>query len=75
MTDMLQACAGRIPERAVAADTTILADGARAGVLYVLIEGEVAVFKGDYQLHLISKPGAVFGEISVLLDIPHTATV
>ncbi len=75
MEDMLEACAGRVPERAIPAGTTILGDGERAGVLYVLIEGEVAVLKGDYQLHLISNPGAVFGEISVLLDVPHTATV
>jgi CRP-like cAMP-binding protein len=75
MADMLEVCAARTPERTIATGATILMDGERAGVLYVLIEGEVAVLKGDYQLHLISTPGAVFGEISVLLDAPHTATV
>lgn len=75
MAEMLEACAGRMPERAIPAGTTILADGERAGLLYVLIEGEIEVLKGDYQLHVISTPGAVFGEISVLLDAPHTATV
>jgi CRP/FNR family transcriptional regulator, cyclic AMP receptor protein len=75
MQEFLDACAGRAPERTIPAGTTLLADGERAGVLYVLIDGEVEVLKGDYQLHLISNPGALFGEISVLLDAPHTATV
>ncbi|MGH7341907.1 MAG: cyclic nucleotide-binding domain-containing protein, partial [Candidatus Rokuibacteriota bacterium] len=73
MEDILQVCAGST-ERTIPAGATILADGERAGVLYVLIEGEIEVLKGDYRLHAISKPGAVFGEISVLLDAPHTAT-
>ena len=60
-----------MPERAIPAGTTILSERERAGVLYVLIEGEVAVLKGDYQLHTIANPGAVFGELSVLLDAPH----
>jgi CRP/FNR family transcriptional regulator, cyclic AMP receptor protein len=75
MRDILEACAGKMPERTIAAGTTVLADGERAGVLYILIDGEIEVLKGEYQLHLISKPGAVLGEISVLLDAPHTATV
>jgi CRP-like cAMP-binding protein len=77
VSDILDACAGAgtIPERAIAAGTTLLGEGARAGVLYILIEGEIEVVKGEYQLHVISKPGSVFGEISVLLDTPHTATV
>jgi CRP-like cAMP-binding protein len=75
MQDILDACAGRSPERVIPAGTTILADGERGGILYVLIEGEVEVLKGNYQLHLISNPGAVFGEISVLLDTPPSATV
>ena len=75
MQDFLDACAGRMPERAIPAGTTILAEGERAGVLYVLVEGEVAVLKGDYPLLTITTPGAVFGEISILLGAPHTATV
>jgi hypothetical protein len=33
------------------------------------------VLKGDFQVTTVSEPGAIFGEISVLLDIPHMATV
>jgi CRP-like cAMP-binding protein len=75
MRAVLEACAGKMDERSLPAGTEVLTDGACAGVLYVLIEGEIEVLKGEYQLHVTSTPGAVLGEISVLLDTPHTATV
>ena len=64
-----------LPERSFAAGETLLPENARTGALYILIEGEVEVLKGDFQVYLASDPGATFGEISALLDIPHTATV
>ena len=33
------------------------------------------MLKNDLQIRTVSEPGAIFGEISVLLDIPHSATV
>ena len=62
-------------ERTFAAGEILLPENERTGTLYVLIEGEVEVLKGDLQVYLASDPGATFGEISALLDIPHTATV
>jgi CRP/FNR family transcriptional regulator, cyclic AMP receptor protein len=53
----------------------LLAEGERSGLLYVLIDGEVEILKGDFQIAAVSDPGAIFGEISILLDIPHMATV
>jgi hypothetical protein len=51
----------------------LLEEGSRTGRL-VLVEGRVGVFKGN--LHTtIAQPGAVFGEVSVLLNQPHSATV
>jgi CRP-like cAMP-binding protein len=35
----------------------------------------VEVLKGDVSIRTVSEPGAIFGEISALLDIPHSATV
>lgn len=74
MRDVLHRCAGML-ERTFAAGEVLLHDGDRTGVLFILIEGSVEVLKGDVQVNLVSDPGAVFGEISVLLDAPHTATV
>jgi CRP-like cAMP-binding protein len=64
-----------LPERSFAAGEVLLPENACTGTLYVLIEGEVEVLKGDLQVYLASDPGATFGEISALLEIPHTATV
>ncbi|MEZ5904062.1 MAG: cyclic nucleotide-binding domain-containing protein [Geminicoccaceae bacterium] len=45
------------------------------GRLLVLAEGVVEVFRGAVDIALIDEPGAVFGEMAVLLDQPHTASV
>ena len=52
-----------------------MAEGGTSRVLYVLIDGQVEILKGDYQINIVADPGAIFGEIAVLLDIPHMATV
>ena len=38
-------------------------------------QGSVEILRGDTQVAVVSEPGAVFGEMSVLLQRPHTATV
>ena len=53
----------------------LLKEGETSGKLYFLIEGQVEILKDDYQIDVVSEPGAMFGEISVLLGIPHMATV
>jgi CRP-like cAMP-binding protein len=59
----------------VAAGEAIIKDGDRSGRIYVLIEGAVEIVKGEVQINTVSEPGAIFGEMSVLLDAPHMATV
>jgi CRP-like cAMP-binding protein len=61
--------------RTFAPGAVLLAEGQTSGLLFVLIEGEVEILKGDFQINLVSDPGAIFGEISVLLGIPHMASV
>lgn len=75
MVDILQACQGRLPERTFPAGDVIIAEGTRAGALFILAEGAVEVVKGEFAINTFSDPGAVFGEISILLDTTHTATV
>src|SRR6266850_2083854 len=64
-----------LPEKTLGPGETMLGEGKKEGILYILIEGEVEVLKGDFQINTVSEPGAIFGEMSVLLDLPHTATV
>jgi len=53
-----------------------LEEGTKSGLFFVLTEGEFEIVKEDFQINKVSEPGAIFGEISVLLDIiPHLANV
>jgi CRP/FNR family transcriptional regulator, cyclic AMP receptor protein len=74
MGSVLDYCTGAIA-RKVAAGTLVIHEGGTTGHLYVLIEGRLEVIKGDTVVASIVEPGAVVGEMSVLLDRPHTATV
>jgi len=72
---MLEYCIGGT-RRNVPAGTVVLHEGGRTGHLFVLIEGRLEVVKGgDSVVAVLTEPGAVLGEMSVLLDQPHTATV
>jgi CRP-like cAMP-binding protein len=64
-----------LPVATFAPGDVLIAEGKSTGRLYVLIEGSVAIMKGDFQINLVSDPGAIFGDMSVLLGIPHMATV
>jgi CRP/FNR family cyclic AMP-dependent transcriptional regulator len=74
MREILEYCIGGV-RRNEPAGALILHEGGRTGHLYVLIEGKLEVVKGDTVVATITEPGAVLGEMSVLLDKPHTATV
>lgn len=74
MRDILEYCIGGV-RRNVSAGALVLHEGGRTGHLYVLIEGRLEVIKSDTVVATLAEPGAVLGEMSVLLDQPHTATV
>jgi CRP/FNR family cyclic AMP-dependent transcriptional regulator len=57
------------------AGETVLTAGSTTGRLLVLKEGTVEVMKDGVQIAKVSEPGAVFGELAVLLDKPHTADI
>jgi hypothetical protein len=46
----------------------VLSTAATTGQLQVLKEGAVAVVKEGVEIAGVTEPGAVFGELSVLLD-------
>jgi CRP/FNR family transcriptional regulator, cyclic AMP receptor protein len=54
---------------------TVIADGSRTGRLLILKKGNVAIVKEGHEIARVAEPGAVFGELSVLLDQPHAADV
>lgn len=74
MNAILKFCQG-LPEKTFQPGDIVTAERTREGILYILIEGAIEVLKDDFQVHTTSEPGSVFGEMSVLLDSPYTATV
>src|SRR6266487_3421520 len=74
MQAVLDYCTGGI-QQSINTGAWVIREGQTTGHLYVLIEGRLEVIKGDTVVAIITEPGAVLGEMSVLLDQPHTATV
>ncbi len=74
MSSVIECCAG-LPEKTYEAGAVVIQEGKKTGVLYILAEGAVEILKGDFQINTASEPGAFFGEVSMLLGIPHMATV
>ena len=72
--DFLTRCAGLSMMRLEAGET-VLTSGSKTGRLLVLRSGSVEVVKDGAQIAKVSTPGAVFGELAVLLDHAHTADV
>jgi CRP/FNR family transcriptional regulator, cyclic AMP receptor protein len=57
------------------AGIALLVEGESSGRLYMLVDGELEVLRGATRVMVANQPGAIFGEMSVLLGAPHTATV
>lgn len=74
MTDLL-ALAGDLPTRTVPAGEVLMSEGSAPGPMYVLVSGTAAIERDGTAFARISHPGAVFGEMSVVLGQPVTATV
>jgi len=74
MKAMLDYCVGGLEKRVRSGDI-LLHEGGRTGHLFILIDGRVEVVRGDVVVASISEPGAIFGEMSMLLEQDHTAAV
>jgi len=57
------------------AGETVIAYGSRTDQLLILRKGAVAIVKEDTEIARVTEPGAVFGELSVLLDQPNKVDV
>jgi CRP-like cAMP-binding protein len=68
-------CFAALPVVTYQAGETVIAEGSRTGRLLILGKGSVVIVKEDTEIARVTEPGAVFGELSVLLDQPHTAEV
>ena len=74
MADMLTLSA-HLPEVEFAPGDVVIREGRPSGGIWVLVSGALRVRKGDITVNSIAHPGALIGEISVLLGVDHSATV
>ncbi len=74
MQTILDFCDG-LPKKQLKTGDVLLEEGACTGKLYFLIRGRIEIMKGDYRVNSVCDAGSVFGEVSVLTDRPHMATV
>jgi CRP-like cAMP-binding protein len=64
-----------LPLASYRAGETVFSEGTKTGRLLILKSGAVGVAKGGTEIAKVTEPGAVFGELSALLDQPHGADV
>jgi CRP/FNR family cyclic AMP-dependent transcriptional regulator len=64
-----------LPIATYRAGETVLTAASTTGRLLILKDGTVAVIREGVEIGKVTEPGAVFGELSVLLGRPHTADV
>jgi CRP-like cAMP-binding protein len=72
--DLLARCSS-LEQVDVPAGETLIELGGTTGTIYFLISGRVEISKKEVVIATVGEPGAVFGEVSVLLGRPAIATV
>lgn len=74
MKALLQYC-NNLPKISLEPEQKIICEDGFTDRLYVLCDGLLEVYRDEETISMVSEPGSVFGELSVLLSIPHTANV
>jgi CRP/FNR family cyclic AMP-dependent transcriptional regulator len=74
-TAVFQERLAALPVTSYQAGEIVIAAGSRTDRLLILRKGAVAIIKEGVEIAKVAEPGAMFGELSALLDQPHTADV
>jgi len=74
MTSILDYCKN-LPSITLDEGDILLKQGDKSNKFYILIDGECEILRGKYQINKVSEPGSMLGEMSILLNNPHMATV
>lgn len=67
--------ASHLPQHSFAAGEVVVREGGPAGGIWILVSGALQVRKGGELVNAVNRPGAMIGEISVLLNKAYGATV
>jgi CRP/FNR family transcriptional regulator, cyclic AMP receptor protein len=73
--DAIHKAFAALPLATYRAGETIMTAGSKSGRLLILKRGAVVVLNDSIEIARVDEPGAVLGELSALLDQPHTADV
>jgi CRP/FNR family transcriptional regulator, cyclic AMP receptor protein len=74
-SELWQTRLAALPVESYEAGETVFAEGTKTGRLLILKSGTVSIVREGIEFAQVAEPGAVFGELSALLDGPHSADV
>ena len=74
MKDML-ALTTHLPEIEYAPGDIVIAEGGESSGVWILLSGSLRVTKNGKEVNTVTRPGALIGEMSILLGVPDSATV
>ena len=74
-TGMILEAVQNYPVTVIGPRGVLVQEGQKTGKLYVLKSGDLEIVRDGSLVASIGEAGAIVGEMSVLLDQPHTATV
>jgi CRP-like cAMP-binding protein len=74
MDEMLE-LAARLPAVEYAAGDVVITEGGDSTGVWILVSGALRVLKSGKVVNAVTQPGALIGEMSILLGVPDSATV
>jgi CRP-like cAMP-binding protein len=74
MEDMLT-LTGHLPEISYQTGDVVITEGGDSTGVWILLNGSLRVIKNGKEVNQVTQPGALVGEMSILLGIPDSATV
>jgi CRP/FNR family cyclic AMP-dependent transcriptional regulator len=75
LMEQILVAAATLPVSVLGPRAVLVSEGARTGKLYILKSGDLEVLRDGTTVAAIGEPGSVIGDMSALLDLPHSATV